>query len=213
MNYIIDSIMVFSPVIGYIDQYKNIKQSKNSKSFSTLVSLILFLSNTLRIFFWYGKRFEIVMLYQSIVMIICQFFMIHICTSFPSDDFRGNSLFDLKNFWKWKSFFIYLQFFGILFVSLSLLSSVFIEYSFYVELLGSFSLLIESLLGLPQAIKNFKMKSTKGLSIVLIGTWFVGDLFKTIYFSFNGLPIQFIICGVTQIIMDTLILYQMFIYH
>ena len=107
MNYAVDALMIFSPVIGYVDQYKKIKESKNSKSFSTLVSLILFISNTLRIFFWYGKRFEIVMLYQSIIMIICQFFMIYISTSFPSDEIQGNSLFDFSNFRKWKSFFIY----------------------------------------------------------------------------------------------------------
>jgi solute carrier family 66, member 2 len=75
------------------------------------------------------------------------------------------------------------------------------------------SLLIESILGLPQAIQNFNLKSTKGLSLVLIGSWFAGDFFKTIYFTLNGLPIQFILCGIVQIIMDCIILLQMFIYQ
>jgi solute carrier family 66, member 2 len=109
MNFVVNLLMIFSPVIGYVDQYKKIKETKNSESFSKLVSLILFLSNVLRIFFWYGKRFDIVMLYQSLVMIICQFFMIKISTDFQPVSFgkNSNSIFDLNNFWNWKNFIIY----------------------------------------------------------------------------------------------------------
>ena len=31
-------------------------------------------------------------------------------------------------------------------------------------------------------ISNHKTKSVKGLSMVMIFNWFVGDLFKTVYF-------------------------------
>jgi solute carrier family 66, member 2 len=109
MNVVVDLLMIFSPVIGYVDQYRKIKETKNSESFSKLVSLILFVSNVLRIFFWYGKRFDIVMLYQSLVMIVCQFFMIKISTDFQQVSFgkNSNSIFDLNNFWNWKNFIIY----------------------------------------------------------------------------------------------------------
>ena len=68
------------------------------------------------------------------------------------------------------------------------------------------------MLGVPQAITNYKKKSTKGLSVSLIGSWFLGDAFKTIYFVINGSPAQFLFCGLFQITMDTVILYQIYTY-
>lgn len=45
-------------------------------------------------------------------------------------------------------------------------------------------------------------------SLELIGSWFLGDVFKTFYFFVNGAPVQFKFCGITQITVDTLILFQ-----
>jgi len=99
-----DVMMVFAPVIGYVDQYRQIEKSKNSSGFSPFVSLILILANLLRIFFWFGKRFETVMLYQSIVMIVAQFIMLQVCCKYPTQQQKGNSLVYGNNKFKWSAF-------------------------------------------------------------------------------------------------------------
>lgn len=46
----------------------------------------------------------------------------------------------------------------------------------------------------------------------LIAAWFIGDIFKSVYFLGRGAPIQFIVCGVIQLVVDAGILYQMLFY-
>jgi hypothetical protein len=50
------------------------------------------------------------------------------------------------------------------------------------EFIGYCSMSIESILGLPQVLSNWKTKSVKGLSYTMIALWFLGDLSKTFYF-------------------------------
>ena len=45
-------------------------------------------------------------------------------------------------------------------------------------------------------------------STTLILSWFVGDMFKTIYYIFKAQPTQFVICGIVQLTIDILILLQ-----
>lgn len=71
--------MVIGGVLPYIPQYFEIKRTQNSSGFSTYVCLALIAANMLRIIFWFGKRFEIPLLIQSIVMIVAMFFMMEIC--------------------------------------------------------------------------------------------------------------------------------------
>ena len=58
----------------------------------------------------------------------------------------------------------------------------FFTFGYFGEMIGLLSMGIESTLGLPQLINNFRTKSVKGLSIQMIGLWFLGDFTKTIYF-------------------------------
>jgi hypothetical protein len=41
---------------------------------------------------------------------------------------------------------------------------------------------VEALLGFPQMLSNYKTKSVEGLSLAMIGSWVIGDAFKTTYF-------------------------------
>lgn len=52
----------------------------------------------------------------------------------------------------------------------------------YGEVIGFFSLSIEATLGFPQMISNYRTKSVEGLSYAMIGSWVIGDAFKTTYF-------------------------------
>lgn len=88
-----NTLLIFGPIIGFIDQYRIIQKTKSSEGFSTFTSFILLTSAIIRIFYWFGNRFSIIMLYQAIVMIIAQCFMLQICVKYPSAKARGNSIF------------------------------------------------------------------------------------------------------------------------
>mmetsp|Transcript_21748 Transcript_21748/g.30432 ORF Transcript_21748/g.30432 Transcript_21748/m.30432 type:complete len:234 (-) Transcript_21748:27-728(-) len=209
-----DLIMVVAPVLGYIPQYQKFQKRKSSEGFNNLVCFILLVSNIMRCFFWFGKRFETTLLFQSIVMIIAQLFMLEICTRLAPQEpiSRKKTIFDgrLQDFWKWDdfpSYGIFLSFLCLLFV---ILSMVFIGYPWFVEAIGFASLLLESTLGMPQLYTNLMTGNTSGLSTELIATWFAGDAFKTVYFFQTGAPFQFLMCGLIQLTVDILIFVQIF---
>jgi hypothetical protein len=54
--------------------------------------------------------------------------------------------------------------------------------SHVVELLKQMSIILESCLALPQAIRNYRNGSTRGLSAVMVVGWVAGDFFKLCYF-------------------------------
>ena len=62
-------------------------------------------------------------------------------------------------------------------------------------------------------ISNHKTKSVEGLSIAMIGSWVVGDAFKTFYFIWEKQPFQFIMCGTVQLIVDFIIIGQIYTYQ
>ncbi|CAG4944270.1 solute carrier family 66 member 2 isoform X1 [Colias croceus] len=73
--------MIIGGIAPYIPQYKQIKKTQDAEGFSLYVCLTLLIANTLRILFWFGKRYEIPLLIQSIVMNITMFIMIHLCVN------------------------------------------------------------------------------------------------------------------------------------
>ncbi|XP_063376439.1 solute carrier family 66 member 2 isoform X2 [Cydia fagiglandana] len=73
--------MIIGGVAPYIPQYRQIKRTQDAEGFSLYVCLTLLIANTLRILFWFGKRYELPLLIQSIVMNITMFVMIHLCVN------------------------------------------------------------------------------------------------------------------------------------
>ena len=71
--------MIFGGVVPYIPQYQMIKRSRNAQGFSTLVCLSLLVANILRILFWFGHPFELPLLVQSLIMIVCMMIMLELC--------------------------------------------------------------------------------------------------------------------------------------
>ncbi|KAK6021298.1 PQ loop repeat protein, partial [Ostertagia ostertagi] len=64
--------------IPYIFQYSEIHHRRNAQGFSLFVCLALCIANILRILFWFGKRFDLALLAQSVVMFICMILMLEI---------------------------------------------------------------------------------------------------------------------------------------
>ncbi|XP_066149811.1 solute carrier family 66 member 2 isoform X1 [Euwallacea fornicatus] len=235
--------MIIGGVIPYIPQYRQIKKTKDAEGFSLLVCLALLIANTLRVLFWFGKHFEYPLLMQSIIMTVTMFAMIHLCvqtrnkselqqarrrifTASSQEVVRLKLLsakprppqriiidFDAKNFWNWSDFQSYLDCMLVFTIIASLLMYLFIEYIIFVELIGFLAVFTEAMLGMPQLIKNYRSRSTEGMSLSMVVLWTCGDIFKTLYFILRDAPMQFWVCGSLQVTIDMLILLQVYIYR
>lgn len=213
--------MVFGGVVPYIPQYLQIKQKQTTKGFSLHVCLALLLANTLRIIFWFGKRFETPLLVQSVLMNIAMFALIQLCVSINNKEYlvvekRKPHVFtdlDPKFFWQWTDFPSYVEFIMVVAVLCSILMFFLIDFSPFVETIGFLAVFTEAMLGVPQFYRNFKNRSTYGMSLSMVMMWTCGDVFKTSYFYIRQTPPQFFICGAMQVSVDLCILVQVWLYQ
>jgi hypothetical protein len=231
---IFDVFMVLAPNIGFIAQILKFRKTKTSEGFSKFLSFILLISNILRIFFWFGKKFQIALLFQSILMIIMQFVLIKECLKFSNLDNKQSNenkfknvkfglrqlisnpsdIWDIKSFWNWPYIIDYLFFISFFTMIIGFISHLIgFDNHLYVEILGTTSACLEATIGLPQIVQNYKTKSTESLSDFMIYTWVIGDSIKTFYFLQTQSPLQLILSGLFQITVDIIILGQIIYYR
>ncbi|OZJ03496.1 hypothetical protein BZG36_04015 [Bifiguratus adelaidae] len=117
-----------------------------------------------------------------------------------------------SRFWAWNAFSDYLLFLGLFTAAFALLYLLLGGYNWFVELLGFISLGIEATVPMPQWWMNFRRKDVDGFSILILGSWFLGDSFKFFYFIYTHSPLQFILCGAIQLSVDVGIVVQFFLY-
>jgi len=208
-------------VVPYVPQYIQIRRTQNTQGFSLYVCLALLMANTLRIVFWFGKRYEAPLLIQSILMNICMFALVQLCVQVNNKDVivqerrreRVFTDFDPNFFWKWTDFSSYVEFTMTVAALASMMMYFLIEYKPFVEMIGFIAVFTEALLGVPQFYRNLINKSTYGMSVPMVLMWTTGDIFKTSYFYLRNTPAQFFICGSLQVMVDMLILCQVYIYR
>ncbi|XP_024082380.1 PQ-loop repeat-containing protein 1 isoform X3 [Cimex lectularius] len=170
VSWISSTVMIFGGVAPFIPQYREIKRKNDAEGFSLYVCLVLLIANTLRILFWFGKRYELPLLAQSMIMNVMMLFMIHLCVRVKnrSQIIRGPDRvftdFDWKYFWAWTDFQSYVDFVLIVSLVMSLLTFLLLDSVIYVEILGFMALFLEAMLAVPQLIRNFKQRSTEGMS-------------------------------------------------
>ncbi|KAI8373287.1 hypothetical protein BD560DRAFT_328252 [Blakeslea trispora] len=118
----------------------------------------------------------------------------------------------LDSFWAWDNYIDYINclllftcFVGILYIFLH-------QYSAFIEVVGFIGLGCEATLPLPQLVTNFKQRSTKGFSLLILSSWFVGDGFKVFYFIYQNSPTQFILCAFVQLSLDVLLVLQFIVF-
>jgi len=213
--------MVFGGVVPYIPQYLQIKQKQTTQGFSLHVCLALLLANTLRIIFWFGNHFETPLLVQSVLMNIAMFALIQLCVSINNKEYlvvekrkphRFTDL-DPDYFWQWTDFPSYVEFIMVVAVLGSVLMFFLIDLSPFVQTVGFLAVFTEAMLGVPQFYRNFRNRSTYGMSLPMVMMWTCGDLFKTTYFYLRNTPLQFFICGSLQVTVDLCILVQVWMYR
>jgi len=211
--YVTSFLMIFAPIIGYVDQVIKFRMLKSSEGYANKISLILLVSNTFRIFFWFGKHFSLVLVYQSIVMMVMQIILLISSLKYKNKHPKSDK-FTWKNIWEWPYISDYFQFYTTFVIFLGILTPlVGYENILYFEILGILSAATEASLQLPQIYKNFILKSGSSLSYVLVATWLFGDVFKTGYLIKLDSPMQMVVCGVVQVFFDIIIILQVFCYN
>ena len=224
---IIDLLMIFVPSVGYFFQAFKFKQTKSSKGFSKSLCLLLLLANILRIFFWIGKPFSKTLLYQSIVVIISQIYLIHYYLKYrekPKDViYPEKSIYqhmiswkDTLNpfyIWNWYYEIEYYKFIIFLFFICSIICSIVgTQNTKFFEIIGTISVSIETFIEIPQIKENCITKNTKNLSGAMVIMWLLGDLFKTSYNIVYRSPMQMILGGILQNCEDLVLSSQVIIY-
>ena len=117
------------------------------------------------------------------------------------------------NFWAWPEFADYAAFVATFTCATSVLTRVFAWSYIYAEALGSVSVMVEAIILVPQAVRNWERQSTEGLSGEMIFMWCAGDFLKLTYFTVSQVPVQFVVCAIVQCSIDIVISLQMFTYR
>lgn len=223
IEFFLTAFMIVTPPAPFVPQYIKMKKEGNPEGFSKLVSLIILTCNTLRLCFRMGKVFSNTLIIQSFILIASQLFLLKetvnlqritrkqaIASSNEEYWITRDKL--RKEFWDWNNYRYYLQTYGFFTVMCFVVTLLFKNVPGYIEFLGTVSLGIESMLTVPQFLKNRRLRSTEGVSIWLIACWFGGDAVKIVYFFISNSPVQFILCGVFQLLVDAATFYQFFKY-
>ena len=113
ISLILDISIILFPNIGYIVQLVKIKQLETSNGFSKKIPFVLLVSNILRIFFWIGKNFSIILLLSSIVSIIMQSILLYYCVKYNNKTEKDINIdyLDLTMFWEWPHIYDYFYLF------------------------------------------------------------------------------------------------------
>ena len=224
-----DFLIIFLPSVGYFFQAIKFQKTKSSKGFSKSLCLLLLLANILRIYFWIGKPFEKSLLFQSIVVIISQIYLIHYYLKYqekprdinkiPQEKSILNHMISWKDiflpskFWNWDYEIDYYKFIFLFFAFMSIICVIIGKnlMKFY-DVIGTISVGIETFIEIPQIKENCVTKNVKNLSGAMVLMWFIGDLFKTVYNIVNKSPIQMIVGGLIQNCEDIILSTQVMCY-
>lgn len=214
--------IVLSPMLSYTDQILSMRRNKSSVGFSLDIPLIMLVASFMRIFYWFGSRFEISLLVQAILMVIMQVILLKVALdNRPSPSTKGGEAalpFAAQdgtsgwqrpyNFWQWRSPKPYWQFLlyflAFLITCELLLSPLESIYPIYSEAIGYIGLLVEAILPLPQILTNARAGCIKGFRLSILASWLGGDFTKLTWFFTAKTPIPwpFKFCGILQTICD-----------
>ena len=227
-NDIMNFLIVVGPSIGYISQGIKFKINKKSKGFCLSMCLKTILSSIFKIYFWVGKRYNIYLLYQAILVLLLQYYIIIFYLKYSEKDCMKlvqwqkknkfsktlKNFFDLKKFWGWDNLFSFLFYSVVLGILIGFVCFIFgIHNKIFMEILGYIATAIDVFLGLPQIYTNYKLQNAHSLSTIMVGSFLLGDTFRTYYYVTTKSPFQFILCGFLQVTINIILMLQIFYYR
>ncbi|KAI9311558.1 hypothetical protein BX666DRAFT_1867877 [Dichotomocladium elegans] len=185
---VMSALMAVAPALGYLDQYRLIRQQQTSEGFNAITCAIL--------------------LFSRCVLFVCMD---------KNSNSRNNTIKASSEkhgrFWQWANFGDYAN----RLLGFTTLVAVAYKYLghrvWFVEALGILSLGLESTLPVPQCLSIYQARSAAGFSPLIMASWAFGDGFKLFYFVSTSAPLQFSLCGAVQLSVDMLIVSQAFIYY
>jgi len=110
--------LIISPITSYADQIYSIHRTKSSTGFSLDIPLIMLVASLLKVFYWFGARFDASLLIQACNMIVVQVVLLKVALEHrPPPSFKGGvegmpfvgareGEMGVKrpwNFWQWRS--------------------------------------------------------------------------------------------------------------
>lgn len=232
---LLDFFMTFCPTLNYLFQIFKFNKTKSSKGFSKYLCLVTILSHTLKVFFWFSERFKYALLFQSILVIIMQLYLIYVCIKFkekepnydqiPNENNSSNNtnikrkiynwknIIDFKLIWKWNDIFEYYIFYFIIVILLSVCHLCLGNYDYYSFSLGFASMILDMLGSFPQIIELYKTKNQRNISKIMVLMWFFGNLIKVYYNIHNKSPLPLIIGSYIQVFFNVVLISQIIYYY
>ncbi len=227
------SRMSTTPLVGEASRPKadSHRNCSPNEALSPMLSFILLTSNALRVLYWALVHFEISLLLQSGVVIVMQVALIELIVrkrrEFRAHASPGSGPRDLFGDVFWYG----LASVGILFAfsAATLLGALYVlldarisggspdwdRVSLLAEAVGYAALLSEATVCMPQMVRNWRMPDTAcaGLRWELVACWVLGDAVKTVVVWVRKAPMPFIVSGVVQVAVDSVIVGQMVHYR
>lgn len=237
----LDIIMTLGPAVNYIFQAMKFHKTKSSIGFSNYICLITMMAHTTKIFFWFGKRFVITLLFQSILVILIQLYIIYLSVKYKKKTERDsftllisrkkktvckkikNWFFELFDFsktfkfkliWKWDKTIEFYKFYFSIVASLTILLFIFgIKNKIYANAIGYINIVMELLCSLPQIIELYRTKNQRNLSKLMVILWLIGNLVKIYYNYYNKSPLQLLLGAAIQVFFNIILIGQIIYYY
>lgn len=200
--FFIDLSCTVFPTFGYLDQLGRIIKTKSSENFKIDSSIVLLLSNYLRIIYWYWKQFDSYLLWQSIWMIGVQLTLAFVYYYYKpdilgsqndqeesSDTGKIESIFP-KNFLQ---FMVCVIVFALVLITTAIgLHSVF-DANVIIEGVGVLSNLIDCVVTLPQFILVVIQREIKYVTVPLLLQWILALGCKLTLYIMRPVPLPFML--------------------
>ena len=195
------------------------------------------LTHTLRIFFWFTKKYKFTLLVQSILVIVIQFYLIYLCIKYKEKEIKyniipnennGNSnatnkikngLSKIKNIINIKfmknlnnAMEYYKIYFFIVFL-LSIFNLSMKDNYFYSNIIVYGSIFLEMICSLVQIVEIYRTKTQKNISKIMVLLWLLGNVLKAYYNIYNKCPIQLIIGAYIQVFLNVVLFSELIYYY
>ena len=240
---VLDFFIAFAPSLNYIFQVQKFHKTKSSKGFSVLICLSNIISHTIKVFFWFGKKFKYTLLVQSISVIIMQLYLIYLTLKYkdthtvssteaseliPINRSKKEKItncinehlldwsktLNTKLIWRWNNSIEYYKFYFLMIFVFTIISLIIgFDNEYYANITGSLSITLDMICSLPQIIEIYKTKDQRNISKIMVFMWFCGNVIKIYYNHVNNSPIQLIIGSYIQVFCNLVLMYLLLYYY
>lgn len=204
-NFILNFALVFLPTIGYLDQLKNMIKTKSSDCFKPGSSIVLLISNFLRIIYWMFDHFELYLLNQSLAMVVIQLTLVGL--SYKYKEYKpGEEIYKPKRcirkmlsviqLYDASSFIEFLFGLTVIYsfiIGCALLGSMFVDKAYIGSAVGLAANGIDSFTTFPQFLIIVFRRDTRYVTPLLLLQWISACALKVGLFIWKPVPWPFIV--------------------